>query len=90
MTDEQDRARLEAAQALARNLAAVRRFRGLTQREVAAYLGLHPGSMANWEAKTPKGGPTLLQGAQLAELYGVSLDALVGRVPLELTTKGGA
>lgn len=86
MTDEQERTS-ETALILARNLEAVRRFRGFLKKEVARKLGVSHGTIANWERQPPKGCPSMVQGAQIADLYGVSLDALVGRAPLELTVK---
>jgi len=49
----------------------------LSQKYVAISLGVASPSVANWERE--KTNPTLDNAIQLADLYGVSLDYLLGR-----------
>ena len=63
---------------LAERLAQARRKAGLTQRDVAARLGIHQPSVVVIE--NGKRAVTALELARLARLYGVSVDALLGTV----------
>lgn len=50
----------------------------MSQKYVAITLGIAAPSVANWERDKTK--PTIDNAIQLADLYGVSLDFLLGRV----------
>ena len=60
---------------LARNLAALRRANGLTLEEVAARVGTTRQAVGKWELGESL--PDLPHTAALAELYGVTVDALI-------------
>lgn len=61
-------------------LRTLRNRHGLEQKDVAGRLGVSKLTVGRWERG--KGEPQLLDAAQLADLYGVSLEVLAGRVPL--------
>lgn len=63
--------------ALAATLVSQRKARGLTQMDIAANLGVTSGAVGQWE--TARTLPTLEALASLADLYGLSVDALLGR-----------
>lgn len=69
---------MDAQKQLAEQLAKARRKAGLTQRDVAARLGIHQPSVVVIE--NGKRAVTALELARLARLYGVSVDALLGTV----------
>lgn len=52
---------------------------GLTQQYVAVTLNVAPPSVSNWESGKTK--PTIENLEMLADLYGVSIDYLLGRKP---------
>ena len=56
-------------------LAALRRGAGMSQQEVAAAIGVARQTVSNWELG--QGSPALDKAAELARLYGVTLDDLV-------------
>lgn len=56
-------------------LAALRRGAGMSQQEVAAAIGVTRQTVSNWELG--QGAPALDKAAELARLYGVTLDDLV-------------
>ena len=56
-------------------LAALRRGAGMSQQEVAAAIGVTRQTVSNWELG--QGSPALDKAAELARLYGVTLDDLV-------------
>lgn len=59
-----------------------REMRGLSQKEVAATLKVSAPSVSNWESEKTR--PTHDNLEKLADLYGVSVDYLLGRdVPAE-------
>ena len=60
---------------LARNLAALRRANGFTLEEVAVRVGTTRQAVGKWELGESL--PDLPHTAALAELYGVTMDALV-------------
>ncbi len=60
---------------LAENLYTLRRMQRLTQEAVAEKIGVSRQAVAKWEAGETS--PDIANCAALAELYGVSLDALV-------------
>ena len=53
----------------------LRKKRGMSQQEVASALGVTQQTVSNWECD--QGAPSLDKAADLARLYGVSLDDLV-------------
>ena len=53
----------------------LRKKRGMSQQEVASALGVTRQTVSNWECD--QGAPSLDKAADLARLYGVSLDDLV-------------
>lgn len=55
-------------------LFALRRRTGMSQQEVAAAIGVSRQTVSNWEQN--QGAPALDKAAELARLYGVSLDDL--------------
>ena len=56
-------------------LALLRRRSGMSQQEVAATIGVTRQTVSNWELG--QGSPALDKAAELARLYGVTLDDLV-------------
>lgn len=56
-------------------LAALRRRTGMSQQEVANAIGVSRQTVSNWELG--QGSPALDKAAELARLYGISLDDLV-------------
>ncbi|HIR91232.1 MAG TPA: helix-turn-helix transcriptional regulator [Candidatus Limicola stercorigallinarum] len=56
-------------------LAALRRGAGMSQQEVATAIGVARQTVSNWELG--QGSPALDKAAELARLYGVTLDDLV-------------
>lgn len=56
-------------------LAALRRRSGMSQQEVAAVIGVSRQTVSNWEVG--QGSPALDKAAELARLYGVTIDDLV-------------
>ncbi len=56
-------------------LAALRRSSGMSQQEVAAAIGVSRQTVSNWELG--QGSPALDKAAELARLYGITLDDLV-------------
>lgn len=65
--------------AFADRLCALRRARGLSQEELAAQLGVSRQAVSKWERA--EASPDTDNLIALAQLYGVSLDALVGHMP---------
>ncbi|MBQ2862688.1 MAG: helix-turn-helix transcriptional regulator [Clostridia bacterium] len=63
---------------LAQRLKALRKERGYTQLQVAVYCDITEKAYQNYELMTRE--PRLEILLRIAELYGVSLDYLVGRV----------
>lgn len=57
------------------NLLALRRRSGMSQQEVASAIGVTRQTISNWEQG--QGSPALDKAAELARLYGISLDDLV-------------
>lgn len=51
----------------------------LTQEEVASAINVSRQTISNWEKGTAK--PSLDKAVELAEIYGISLDAMVGKTP---------
>ena len=64
---------------LGENISALRAARGMKQDELAAALGVSRQSVSKWE--TDASVPELDKLVQLAGLFGVTLDGLVGREP---------
>ena len=62
--------------AIGKNIAQIRRKRGLTQEELGARLGVTNQAVSKWENETSLPDVTLLPG--IAEALGVTLDALYG------------
>jgi transcriptional regulator with XRE-family HTH domain len=73
---------------LGENIAAIRRFRNLSPDAVAEALGIHRATVWGWQKG--KTAPDFPIAVELADLLGVSLDALAGRAPLELSTAAPA
>ena len=61
----------------------LREARGLTQRDLAARLNVTPATVAQWE--TGVNGLSLKNAVALADLFGCTLDAILGREPSEHT-----
>lgn len=57
----------------------LRESRGMTQRQMADRLGLSPAAVAHWELGRKK--PTTDNLLAMAELFGCSTDAILGREP---------
>ena len=57
----------------------LREVRGMTQREAAEALHVRPPTLCGWEKGVRKPSADMLPA--LADLYGVSVDALYGREP---------
>lgn len=62
---------------LAENIARLRRERGMTQEALAEMIGVSPQTISKWETSTTAPDVTLLP--LLADVFGVSIDALYGR-----------
>lgn len=62
---------------LAERLVKLRKAKGLTQNDVAGHLGISRGAYANYELGTREPDTDTL--IKLAELYGVTVDYLLGR-----------
>ena len=65
---------------LGRCLALTRAFAGLSQAAVAQQLGIHRATVSLWETSDRE--PGAVDPLRLAEICGVGLDALCGRVGL--------
>lgn len=64
---------------LADRLKAWRESSGLTQTDVARYLGVRPSAVSHWEAgRTP---PSTKHLARFVELIGITLGSFYGRLP---------
>src|SRR3990167_2572039 len=63
-------------------LAAARKAAGLTQAKSATRLGVRVLSVARWEMRSGKYRPTLAHLEALADLYGVTLGALLDNPPV--------
>lgn len=61
----------------------LREARGLTQRDLAARLEVTPATVAQWE--TGANGLSLKNAVALADLFGCTLDTVLGREPTEHT-----
>lgn len=66
---------------LEEHLYELRRESKLTQEEVAVALNVTRQTISNWETGTAK--PSIAKGVELAQIYGVSLDTLVGNAKFE-------
>lgn len=75
----------ETNKKIARNLTNCRKTAGLTQAELAEKINYSDKSISKWESGN--GIPDVYTLLQLAELYGVTLDAMVGDVPPIIKTK---
>lgn len=64
---------------VARNIARLRKEQGLTQEDLAAYLGVTKASVSKWE--TEQSFPDIAQLPRLATYFGVSIDDLMGYAP---------
>lgn len=73
MTERIKRPRMEA-------LVSLRKLRGMTQRELSAALGRSPATVAQWERGYCLPSTENLQA--IADLFGCSVDAVLGREPL--------
>ena len=62
--------------ALAKNIRALRRERGLTQERLAEMLGVTVGAVHKWETGLSQ--PELATPIELAGVFSVSVDALLG------------
>ena len=60
-----------------------RERKGLSQKEVAISLGVAPPQISKWESGTTD--PTLENLIKLSELYGITLDEIIGRPQLDGT-----
>ena len=67
---------MERIDGLGQRIKMLRRKRGLTQRDLAAQLGLHVADISKLERECAV--PTLARAVRLAYALGVSLDALCG------------
>lgn len=67
------------------NIAACRKQAGMTQAELAEKINYTDKAVSKWERGESV--PDVLTVAQLAEVFSVSLDALVGTLPQEKTSK---
>ncbi len=62
----------------------LREARGWSQRDLAARLDVTPATVAQWE--TGVNGLSLKSAVALADLFGCTLDAVLGREPPECTS----
>lgn len=60
-----------------KKLRRLRENMGLQQKEVADRLGVNPSAVTRWETGEKR--PDLVNLVKLADLYGVSIDYLLGR-----------
>ena len=68
-------------------LKAVRKAKGITQRELAQLIGVSEGAVKTWEQETSE--PTAGALVSIAVALGVSIDYIVGRdVPMDLVVDG--
>lgn len=63
------------------NLKHFRNLKRMTQEEVAAHLGIPTKTYQNYEREVREADSSIL--CALADLYEVTLDALIGRMPLD-------
>ena len=80
---------IEINQRIAKNLAHYRKAAGFTQVELAEKINYSDKSVSKWESGN--GVPDVYTLMQLAELYGVTVDALLGKgtpVAPKKSTKG--
>lgn len=76
-----------SSQTVAAKLVKLRHHKGLSQQQVAEMLGVSRQTISNWESA--QGAPALDKAADLARIYGVSLDDLAGSdVEIVSTCKG--
>lgn len=75
MTEKTDR--LQISKILAERIRGLRMLRGLTQEEVAEAIGCHESAVSRWESASRM--PPCADVLALAELFGVSVDELLGR-----------
>ncbi|MGL5383948.1 MAG: helix-turn-helix domain-containing protein, partial [Culicoidibacterales bacterium] len=61
------------------NLVKLRKIRGITQAQLAAFIGVTKASVSKWE--TGQSLPDILLLPQLAAYYAVSVDELLGYEP---------
>ncbi len=73
------RSSARARRRLARSLRSARTRLGLTQRQAGERLGVSALQVSHWECGRSE--PTVSSLIALADAYGLSLDALTGRVP---------
>ena len=66
---------------IARKLVTKRREKGITQEDVALYIGVSKASVSKWE--TGKSYPDITFLPQLATYFNVSIDELMGYSPLQ-------
>ena len=64
---------------LGKKLIALRREANMTQEELASYMGVSKSSVSKWETETTL--PDILLLPQLATLFNVSVDELIGYEP---------
>ena len=64
---------------IARNIARLRREKGLTQEDLANYIGVSKASVSKWE--TGQSYPDITFLPQLATLFNISIDELMGYEP---------
>lgn len=81
-----DEATADRRQAVGSALSLARRRAGLDQRQVAEELGATQTTISHWE--TGRRTPDIVTAELLAGLYGLTLDELVGRVPLPPLRRG--
>jgi transcriptional regulator with XRE-family HTH domain len=75
VTEKTDR--LQISKILAERIRGLRMLRGLTQEEVAEAIGCHESAVSRWESASRM--PPCADVLALAELFGVSVDELLGR-----------
>lgn len=75
MTEKTDRRQI--SKTLAERIRELRMLRGLTQEDVAEAIGCHESAVSRWESASRM--PPCTDVLALAELFGVSVDELLGR-----------
>jgi len=70
---------------IGRNIARIRREKGLTQEDLANYIGVSKASVSKWE--TGQSYPDITFLPQLATLFNISIDELMGYEP-QMSTEG--
>ena len=72
---------------LHKKLRALREERGMEQKDVARALGVNPSAVTRWESGEKR--PELNNLVRLADLFGVSVDYILGRTEVRKPAEAG-